>query len=182
VKGTAKYRATDDKDGAPHVPPSKAFAHYAEWYAPDSMEDLRFRFTSKLREAMRRWRIRLENELRASGQTRARWEVMLVITLSGGRSTQKALATRLRIEGPTLVRLLDKLERDGLIQRVRGTDRRSKTIQPTAKGAAFVEQMIARTDQMRREMLDGWSVEEIDAGIALFDRLIDGMRSQVGDL
>lgn len=171
----ARDRAADTKGPLqPYVPPADAFSRYFEWYAAGSMEDIRFRFTSKLREAMRSWRSQFEDALRAEGQTRARWEALLVIALSGGRSTQKSLANRLRIESPTLVRLLDKLEQDGLIQRIPGTtDRRSNAIQPTPKGTALVETLIRRTDALRAELLEGWSVEEMDAGIALFDRLID---------
>jgi MarR family transcriptional regulator for hemolysin len=169
-----KDRAAEPRGGPqPNPPPSEAFQQYGQWYEQGSAEDLRFRFTSLLREAMRRWRVMLEEELRAVGQTRAQWETLLVIVLSGERSTQKSLARRLRIEGPTLVRLLDKLEEDELIQRVQTpNDRRSKTIRPTRKGLALVRRLVKRTDQLRAGYLEGWSDEELKEGLALLGRLV----------
>lgn len=152
--------------------PSEAFPHYGRWYAEGSMEDLRFRFTSRLRESMRVMRVMLEEALRAEGLTRALWEALFVIVLSGGDSTQKSLARRLRIEGATLVRLLDRLEADGLIERVPGVeDRRSKTIAPTRTGLALVRRLVKRTDAMRADFLAGWSQADLEAGIALLSRL-----------
>jgi MarR family transcriptional regulator for hemolysin len=169
----AKDRAADTSGGLkPHLAPPDAFRRYFDWYPDGSIEDLRFRFTSRLREAMRTWRVLLEDEVRAAGQTRAQWETLLVIVLSGGKSTQKLLAERLRIEGPTLVRLLDKLEEDGLIQRVQDTtDRRSKIIRPTRKGIALTKKMVKRTDAKRAEFLEGWTAEELEEGMALLQRL-----------
>jgi MarR family transcriptional regulator for hemolysin len=159
----------------PHVVPSGPFDRYAEFYPEGSIEELRFRFTSRLREAMRMWRILLEQALRAEGQTRAQWETLLIIAMSGDKSTQKSLAQRLRIEGPTLVRLLDKLEQDKLIQRVASlTDRRSNTIQPTAKGRALVATLVAKTNELRADVLGGWSIEELEEGIAFQNRFIEG--------
>ena len=114
----------------------------------------------------------LEEELRAEGLTRALWEALFAIVLSGGDSTQKSLAKRLRIEGATLVRLLDRLEADGLIERVQGIeDRRSKTIAPTKAGLALVRRLIKRTDAMRAQFLAGWSEADLEDGIAMLSRL-----------
>jgi len=168
----AKDRAMETIGGDAKARPDEAFAHYARWYEEGSMEDLRFQLTSRLRESMRVMRVMLEDELRAEGLTRALWEALFVIVLSGGDSTQKSLARRLRIEGATLVRLLDKLEEDALIQRVQGvTDRRSKTIEPTRAGLALVRRLVKRTDAMRARYLEGWSQADLEAGIALLSRL-----------
>src|SRR5690606_37044261 len=140
-------RAAEPVGGLGKAAPTATLPHYGQWYQEGSIEDLRFRFTSRLREAMRVMRVMLEDELRAEGQTRALWEALLIVVLSGGDSTQKSLARRLRIEGATLVRLLDKLEEDGLIERIQGReDRRSKTIRPTDKGVALAQRLVKRTD------------------------------------
>lgn len=168
----AKDRAAETVGGTTETQPTASLPHYGEWYLEGSIEDLRFRFTSRLRESMRIMRVMLEDELRAEGQTRALWEALLVIVLSGGNNTQKFLANRLRIEGATLVRLLDRLEEDQLIERVQGLeDRRSKTIQPTGKGLALVQRLVKRTDAIRAEYLAGWSAADLEAGIAMLSRL-----------
>lgn len=154
------------------TPPTATLPRYEQWYPAGSIEDLRFRFTSRLREAMRVMRVMIEEELRNEGQTRALWEALLVIILSGGASTQKSLAQRLRIEGATLVRLLDTLEADQLIERVPGVeDRRAKTIRPTRKGLALAKRLVKRTDAVRATYLAGWSETDLEAGITMLSRL-----------
>ncbi len=168
----AKDRAAETIVGITEPSPTASLPQYGQWYLEGSIEELRFRFTSRLREAMRTMRLMLEDELRLHGQTRALWEALLVIALSGGHNTQKSLADRLRIEGATLVRLLDRLEDDQLIERVPGLeDRRSKMIRPTRKGLALVQLLVKRTDAIRANYLAGWSEEELEAGIAMFSRL-----------
>jgi len=169
----AKDRARESIGGLDgKAPPDEAYIHYSHWYAEGSMEDLRFRFTSRLRETMRRMRVMLEDELRAEGLTRALWEALFVVVLSGGGSTQKSLARWLRIEGATLVRLLDRLEADGLIQRVQDEgDRRAKTIEPTRRGTAMARRLVKRSDAVRAQLLDGWSEDDLKQGIALFSRI-----------
>jgi len=164
-------RAAEVTSATGEASPPSALPHYDHWYQEGSIEDLRFRFTSRLREAMRTMRVMLEEELRAEGQTRALWEALLVIVLSGGHSTQKSLANRLRIEGATLVRLLDALEGDGLIERVAGVeDRRSKMIKPTPKGLALAKRLVQRTDEVRARLLNGWSEADLHAGIAMLEK------------
>ena len=160
---------------AGNTPPTATLPQYNQWYPAGSIEDLRFRFTSRLREAMRIMRVMLEEELRSEGLTRALWEALLVIILSGATSTQKSLAQRLRIEGATLVRLLDTLEVEQLIERVPGVeDRRAKTIRPTRKGTALAKRLVGRTNDMRATYLANWSEADLEAGIALLSRLAPG--------
>jgi MarR family transcriptional regulator for hemolysin len=169
----AKDRAAETVGARSDPSPTASLPNYGEWYLEGSIEELRFRFTSRLREAMRTMRVMLEDELRAEGQTRALWETLLIIVLSGGNNTQKSLANRLRIEGATLVRLLDRLEEDQLIERAQGLeDRRSKTIRPTDKGLALARRLVERTDAIRADYLAGWSEDDLDAGIAILSRLV----------
>lgn len=62
---------------------------------------------------------------------------------------QRELAERIGIEGPTLVRLLDAMERDGWVIRVPSpNDRRQKVVKVTPKAqAAF-----AAMDETAREL------------------------------
>ena len=57
----------------------------------------------------RRWRARLDQRIAEYGLTEARWLALLAISRGGEGMTQKDLAGRLLIEGPTLVRTLDWL-------------------------------------------------------------------------
>lgn len=80
-------------------------------------------------EAARAWRQQLDRRLRPLGLSQAKWRTIVNIDRAGDGITQKELAGRLGIEGPTLVRLLDRLAEDGWIERREcPDDRRSKRV------------------------------------------------------
>ena len=69
------------------------------------------------------------------GLTEATWRPLVYVRRLGDGVRQKELATALSIEGPSLVRLLDNLERRGLIERREDeTDRRARGIHLTRAG------------------------------------------------
>src|ERR1044071_122395 len=74
-------------------------------------------FGFRVARIARRLRQAVDAELRAYGLTDATWRPLAYVGKLGGGVRQKELATALSIEGPTLVRLLDNLERRGLIER-----------------------------------------------------------------
>src|SRR5215468_11292352 len=83
----------------------------------------------------RRLRQAVDAELQIFGLTEATWRPLAYVGKLGGGVRQKELATALSIEGPTLVRLLDNLERRGLIERREDeTDRRARGIHLTKAG------------------------------------------------
>ena len=77
-----------------------------------------------LHDVARLLRKRFEQRARGLGLTRAQWQVLLYLALHEGIH-QGGLADLLEMEPITLVRILDKLEARGLIERRRhATDRR----------------------------------------------------------
>src|SRR5688572_10235464 len=83
----------------------------------------------------RRLRQAVDAELQSFGLTDATWRPLAYVGRLGGGVRQKELATALSIEGPSLVRLLDNLERRGLIERREDeTDRRARGIYLTRAG------------------------------------------------
>jgi MarR family transcriptional regulator for hemolysin len=83
----------------------------------------------------RRLRQAVDAELQSFGLTDATWRPLAYVGRLGGGVRQKELATALAIEGPSLVRLLDSLERRGLIERREDeNDRRARGIYLTRAG------------------------------------------------
>ncbi|HTE37938.1 MAG TPA: MarR family transcriptional regulator [Reyranella sp.] len=83
----------------------------------------------------RRLRQAVDAELRLIGLTEATWRPLVYVRRLGDGVRQKELATALSIEGPSLVRLLDNLERRGFIERREDeTDRRARGIHLTRSG------------------------------------------------
>jgi MarR family transcriptional regulator for hemolysin len=92
-------------------------------------------FGFRVARISRRLRQAVDAELRTFGLTEATWRPLAYVGRLGGGVRQKELATALSIEGPTLVRLLDNLERRGLIERREDeTDRRARGIYLTRAG------------------------------------------------
>jgi len=85
----------------------------------------------------------MNEELAAHGITSRQWEVLACISHDGELS-QSELAERMHIEAPTLVGVLDRMERDGWIQRVTDeNDRRRKMIRPTTRAEEEWARMVA---------------------------------------
>ena len=75
--------------------------------------------------------------------------------------TQRELAQSVGVEGPTLARLLDSLESQGLVQRQAVLeDRRAKKIVLCAPARPLIEQIETIATQLRHELFEG--VDEAD--------------------
>jgi MarR family transcriptional regulator for hemolysin len=101
-------------------------------------------FGFELAVASRRWRKRLDEALAEFGLTDATWRPLLHLGRLGDGARQNDLARSLGIEGPSLVRLLDRLEAAALIERREdAADRRAKTLHLTAEGRALLGRLQA---------------------------------------
>ena len=69
--------------------------------------DPREAFALELGRVSRRWRTRLDERLKITGLTQARWSTLLHLARGERCMTQRELAERVGIEGPTMIRLLD---------------------------------------------------------------------------
>lgn len=127
----------------------------------------------------RRWRKLLDERLKDLGVTQARWTTMVYLQQGGEGLTQRELAGLMAIENPTLVRLLDSLEQQGLIERrACPNDRRARRLHLTDPGRDFMEVLSDRANTLRDEMLEG--VDEGDIAIALkvFHRIMENGEKQ----
>ena len=97
--------------------------------APASPRDA---FGFRLGRLSRWWRGQIDERLRPQGLTQARWIVLVNLRRGGEGMQQKDLARFVGVEGPTLVRVLDYLEGENLIERRADTsDRRAKSVHLT---------------------------------------------------
>ena len=113
--------------------------------------------------AGRRWRAVLDDHLRPLGQSSARMEALAAIINSPSPSSQTDIARRLRIEGPTLTRMIDSLTRDDLVERRPAPgDRRTKHLVVTEKGEQALAHMFAIVDPLRERLFDGLSPDELE--------------------
>jgi MarR family transcriptional regulator, transcriptional regulator for hemolysin len=132
------------------------------------------RLTINLVLVARRWRSLLDDRLRLIGQSSARMEALGAIMNAPSLSAQVDIARRLRIEGPTMTRMLDTLEKDGLVERLPDpADRRTKQLRLTPEGEAVLQDIFAIADELRERLLDGMPADKIDE--------LNGFLGQLGE-
>ena len=136
------------------------------------------RLTINLVLVARKWRALTDEHLRLVGQSSARMEALAAIFNSPSLSAQVDIAKRLRIEGPTMTRMLDTLEADGLVERLPDpADRRTKQLRLTAEGEKVLEEVFAIADELRDRLLDGVAPERMDELNALLVMLTERLDS-----
>ncbi|MGZ7459742.1 MarR family transcriptional regulator [Pseudomonas sp. Ma2-10] len=124
------------------------------------------RFGMQLAQMSRGWRAELDRRLAGLGLSQARWLVLLHLARFEDAPTQRELAQSVGVEGPTLARLLDSLENQGLVQRQSVLeDRRAKKIVLCAPALPLIEQIETIATQLRHELFDG--VDEADLKVCM---------------
>ena len=124
-----------------------------------------------IREVARLFRKRFEQKIRNCGLTRSQWQAIAYLSNHEG-IRQTALAHLLAIEPITLVRILDKLQEQGLIERRQnGADRRiwSLFLKDAARPLLADLQPIA--EATRAEALSGLSPENCDSLVMSLERM-----------
>lgn len=119
-------------------------------------------------DGTRMWRAQLNTVLSEYELAASAWSVIRVLRDEGQGKTQKELASELGIEGPTLVKLLDSLERLGWIERrVAPTDRRAKTIWLIPSAMAQIKEADLKLGTLRHEIVSVLDEKDRDEFIRL---------------
>lgn len=152
---------------------------YDTYYTPGTRLDLEFRLSRLLVMSGRRWVTLIDGLVKAKkGQSRARWQTMFAIAFAGRPVTTIALARRLGVQWPTLIRVLDDLERENLIiRRDNPDDRRSRWIELSEEGRRTTHEIQTILDPARAEILADLTDEEVAAGLKLLSRILARTRT-----
>jgi Transcriptional regulators len=114
--------------------------------------------------------------VRERGLTLARTRTLFALARRGPL-TQRELAEELEIETPTLVRVLDGMEKQELIQRQEDeTDRRAKRIDMTPAGRVAYEDVYALARDLRQQISEDISTEDILLTLSVVRCLMDNMQ------
>src|SRR5271166_3694178 len=118
---------------------------------PDLLQE---RFTSALHSTSRAWRQALDRRLKYLGVSQASWMTIAFAAKARSPLSQSELADRLGVEGATMVAMVDRLVKAGLVMREASTkDRRIKRVVLTAAGLEIYEKVKAEAAALRRELL-----------------------------
>jgi MarR family transcriptional regulator for hemolysin len=108
------------------------------------------------------WRREIDQRVRAFGLTEATWRPILYLGRLGDGQRQTDLATALMIEAASLVRLVDLLERSGLVERLEDPDdRRSKRVWMTEAGRETFAKVNRVHQSLAEELVRDVSADEL---------------------
>jgi len=139
---------------------------------PVNRGDLQHEVAFKLALVARRFRARFAERVESSSQTEARWSALYQLAREPRGLIQSELAERMGIQGPTLVRLLDALEAQGLVRRLSTPeDRRAKRVMIQPSGEAMVKEVDVIAAQLREGAFVGVTIEELRVTLQVLEKL-----------
>lgn len=140
-----------------------------------STADPRAEMIDAMAKVNRKLRTVFDARVKERGLTLARARTLLALIEHEGLY-QRELAETLEIENATMVRLLDGLERQSFIERqtVQG-DRRAKRVVMTAEGKILAEQVVKLADDVREDLLEGVSDEELNIALNVLRKMSASM-------
>lgn len=129
-------------------------------------------FGHLVRDVSNLWREVVDRRLEPLGLSAARWQPLVLLYRANEPMTQTVLAAALNIEAPTLVRLLDRLSKDGWVERRHcPDDRRAYHIVLTDKAHSTCAEIEDVLSQTRREILSVLNKSEVSACVEILERV-----------
>ncbi len=127
-----------------------------------------FRITNQLNRALRK-------RLRRSGINIARWRVLAVLK-DNGRMNVNQIVDRTIIEQPTVSRIVDQLQREGLATRETcNKDSRFVQVMLTPEGEKAFSEIFPTATKHQQQALQGFTQKEIKTLIGFLERIQDNI-------
>jgi MarR family transcriptional regulator for hemolysin len=112
-------------------------------------------FSQLLHLTSRALRMAIDRRLKYLGLSQASWVAVAAIAGAQTPLSQSELAQILGVEGATIVTMVDRLVKTGLVQRIATlSDRRKKLLVVTAQGKDLYEKVRSEADALGKEILD----------------------------
>lgn len=120
----------------------------------------------------RRWRKALDARLADEGLSDATWTPLVHLLRLGDGISQTELATTVGLDGSSLVRLLDMLVAQGLIERqAHASDRRIKLVHLTPEGRRTASDIRKRVATIEDELLADLDDATVHSMLQAFDQI-----------
>src|SRR5260370_20080471 len=126
------------------------------------MSDLEERFSNALHSTSRSWRQAVDRKLKYLGVSQASWMTIAIAAKARSPLSQSELADKLGVEGATMVAMIDRLVKAGLVMREASTtDRRVKRVILTPAGDKIHDKGKAEAEALRYELLAATPLKKI---------------------
>ena len=136
------------------------------------MDDLEERFSHALHGTARAWRQAVDRRLKYLGVSQASWTTIAMAAKADQPLSQSELADRLAVEGATMVAMVDRLVKAGLVRRESCTvDRRIKRVVLTDAGYRVFDTVKAEAVAVRKELLAKIDPRKLEAATQVLEAL-----------
>ena len=134
--------------------------------------DLEERFASALHGTARAWRQAIDRRLKYLGVSQAGWLTIAVAAKAREPLSQSELADKLAVEGATMVAMVDRLVKAGLVKREpSATDRRIKRVVVTEAGYRLFDAVKTEAAAVRKELLSKLDPRKLEAATEVLEAL-----------
>jgi MarR family transcriptional regulator for hemolysin len=118
----------------------------------------------------------LDFELRSKvGITFGQWKIIVMLSEQDGL-TQKEIADRIGVEGPTLIPMIDKMEKDGFVRREADPDdRRNNKIRRTQKAELMWRKMTECALEVRKRAMKNIKAGEVEVLRTVLNKIYDNL-------
>lgn len=129
-------------------------------------------------DVSRLFRKRFDTAARAFGVTGPQWRVLGNLKTRPG-ATQASLAADLEVEAITTGRMIDRLQKAGLVERrADPADRRAWLLHLTPAGDELLQRLRGTVDEVMTEVLAGFSGPDRATLVTLLERLRDNLSAE----
>ena len=136
------------------------------------MVDLEERFANALYGTARAWRQAIDRRLKYLGVSQASWMTIAVAAKAREPLSQSELANRLAVEGATMVAMVDRLVKAGLVKREPSTvDRRIKRVVVTEAGYRLFDAVKTEAAAVRKDLLSKLDPRKLEAATEVLEAL-----------
>ncbi len=134
--------------------------------------NLHEQFAFSLHDTSRIWRNRLNERFKPLGLRQLKWLVLGHLWRAPEGLVQRELAERVGMEGAALVRVLDGMEAEGLIQRCEcPQDRRAKIVRLGKKADPVLRKVLARAQTLREEIMQGIAEQDVRTALKVLEEI-----------
>jgi MarR family transcriptional regulator for hemolysin len=134
--------------------------------------DLEERFANALHGTARVWRQAIDRRLKYLGMSQASWMTIAVAANAREPLSQSELADSLGVEGATMVAMVDRLVKAGLVKRDPSTaDRRIKRVVVTEAGYRLFDTVKTEAALVRKQLLSQLDPKKLEAAAEVLEAL-----------
>ena len=124
----------------------------------------------------------LESNVSKIGIHRTQHRVLMHIARHGKLTSQKSLADHIGITPAAITGVLKKLESDGLIERVQGSDNRYNEVKVTELGRSIVEESFRMFLRLDTSLFECFSDSELDGYISYLEKIQNNIKKNIDNL